>query len=202
MPVTDQYPTVEVTSRRQWRAWLQKHHASSPGIWLVTYKKVAGKKHLPYAAAVEEALCFGWIDSLPRKLDDERTMLLYTPRKPGSVWSAVNKARIERLTAEGKMTDAGGQKIDAAKADGSWDTLSASDALIEPDDLQKALRADSAAICYWRDFPASARKATLEWIYAAKRPETRAARIAETVQLSAQNIRPRDWRAAQQRKRS
>ena len=159
----------------------------------MTHKKSQGGKHVPYGDAVEEALCFGWVDSRPRKIDAERTALLYTPRKPRSVWSALNKERVATLIANGKMTEAGLAKIALAKANGSWEKLERSDALTEPDDLKAAFEDSKKARENWESFPPSARKATLEWIYAAKRDATRAARVKETVALSAQNIRPRQW---------
>ena len=189
----DQYPEVEITSRAQWRRWLEKNHAASKGIWLVTHKKAQGKKHVPYADVVEEALCFGWVDGQARSLDDDRSQLLLTPRKPKSTWSAINKKRVAMLMAEGKMMPAGKEKIEIAKANGSWETLELSDALAEPEDLKTAFAKNEAARKAWDAFPPSARKATLEWIYAAKRGETRAARVTETVRLSALNIRPRAW---------
>lgn len=194
MAAIDTHPQLEITSRAQWRRWLQKHHASSEGIWLVTYKKATVGKHVSYAEAVEEALCYGWIDSRPKKIDAERSALLYTPRKASSVWSAVNKKRVAALIENGMMRDAGLEKIERAKADGSWQKLEFSDALTEPDDLKAALAKSKAARKNWDAFPPSARKATLEWIYAAKREETRAARVREAAELSEKNIRPRAWK--------
>lgn len=187
------YPQVEITSRVQWRQWLQEHHASSGGIWLIRYKKAQGDMHLPYNDVVEEALCFGWVDGQARALDETRSQLLLTPRKRRSAWSAVNKKRVADLIASGNMTKAGLEKIEAAKADGSWQKLEQSDALTESADLKAAFKKSKAARKNWDAFPPSARKATLEWIYAARRDETRAVRIKETVDLSAQNVRPRQW---------
>lgn len=180
---------VEVTSRAQWRAWLKKHHTRTTGIWLVTYKKHVADKYLSFADLVQEALCFGWIDSLPRKLDADRTMHYLSPRKPKSMWSAVNKRHVEELVAKGLMTAAGLRKIEAAKADGSWDTLNAVDALEMPTDLKKALAKDKAAKKHFDAFPPSARKFILYWIGSAKTAATRTKRINEVVTLAAQNIR-------------
>ncbi len=140
-----QYEDVLIVSREEWRGWLEANHAHSPGIWLVTYKKGSGKPHLPYDDVVEEARCFGWIDSLRNKLDAERSKLLLTPRKPGSPWSALNKRRVEKLIAEGVMTPAGLAKIEAARLDGSWAALDAAEALEEPPELSAALAADPDA---------------------------------------------------------
>lgn len=180
---------VEVHSRAEWRAWLKMHHTRTEGIWLVTHKKHVVDKHLTNADIVEEALCFGWIDSLPRKLDADRTMLYISPRKPKSVWSAVNKARVERLIASKRMTAAGLRKVKTAQADGSWNTLDAVDALAIPADLARALRADRTARKHFDAFPRGSRKIILYWITSARTAGTRAKRIAETVALAAQNIR-------------
>jgi uncharacterized protein YdeI (YjbR/CyaY-like superfamily) len=133
--VSDRYPRLEIDSRKAWRDWLAANHGRSPGVWVVTYKKADPDRHVPYEAVVEEALCFGWIDSLGRRLDAARSMLLLTPRKPRSGWSRVNKRRIERLEAAGALHAAGRAVIDAARADGSWTALDASHDLVEPADL-------------------------------------------------------------------
>jgi uncharacterized protein YdeI (YjbR/CyaY-like superfamily) len=182
-------PRVEVKSRAELRAWLSRHHQQASSIWLVTWKKSAGERHVPYGDVVDEALCFGWIDSLPRKLDADRTMLRLSPRKAGSGWSAVNKAKIERLIADGLMAKPGFAAIERAKADGSWSLLDVAAALAPPLDLAKALAATPDARRYFDAFPPSVRRAILEWITQAKTPETRARRIAETARLAAYNIR-------------
>jgi len=135
-----------------------------------------------------------WVDSLPRTVDDERSRLLVTPRKPGSGWSRINKERVERMTASGLMAPAGLAVAEAARADGSWSALDAVEDLIEPDDLRAALDADPAARANRDAFPRSARRGILEWISTAKRPETRARRIAETATLAARNARANQWR--------
>jgi uncharacterized protein YdeI (YjbR/CyaY-like superfamily) len=177
-----------------WRRWLQKHHTRPEGVWLISYKKETGKARLDYAAAVEEALCFGWIDSTAHKLDAERSMLWMAPRKPRSGWSRVNKARLERLLAEGRMHPAGLAKIEAAKRDGSWTSLDAVEALEMPSDLQAALDANPPAHQHFDRFPPSAQKMLLGWVASARRPETRARRIAETVAQAAQGKRANEWR--------
>ena len=189
--VSDAYEQVEVTSADQLRTWLRAHHDRSPGIWLVTYKKAAGEKHLPYDEIVREALCWGWIDSKGRAVDEQRSSLLLTPRKPTSGWSRPNKLRVAELEASGRMAAPGRAVIEAAKASGTWTALDAVENLVEPGELTAALDAVPAACTNWAAFPRSTRRATLEWIYAAKRPETRDKRIAETVKLSARNERPR-----------
>jgi len=180
---------VEVTSRAQWRAWLKKHHTRAEGVWLITYKKAVPEKHVDYASTVEEALCFGWIDSVPRKLDDERKMLYFCPRKPRSVWSKLNKERIEKLIATKRMTAAGLKKIELAKQNGSWTSIDAAEAFEMPPDLQRALKKNKVALKHYEAFPPSARKAILTWVHDAKTDETRKRRIASTVELAAKNIR-------------
>jgi uncharacterized protein YdeI (YjbR/CyaY-like superfamily) len=187
--------SVHPLTRGAWRAWLEQHHADTTGVWLITYKKATGEPRVAYEEAVEEALCFGWIDSKGNKLDDERSMLAFAPRRPGSGWSKPNKERVERLLAAGLMAPAGLAKIAAAKEGGSWAALDAVEALDVPPGLEAALAARPAAQQHWDAFPRSAKRGILEWIANAKRPETRARRIDETVRLAAENIRANQWRA-------
>jgi uncharacterized protein YdeI (YjbR/CyaY-like superfamily) len=149
---------------------------------------------VPYDDLVEEALAFGWVDSLPRKLDDERTMLLMSPRKPGSNWSAVNKGRVEKMTAAGRMHPAGQAKVDQAKADGSWTALDAVERLEVPEDLRAAFDARPGAAAAWDGFPRSVRRGVLEWILNAKTPATRAKRVSETAEKAARGERANQWR--------
>lgn len=183
------FEQVSVTDRAAWRAWLEENHASSPGIWLVLYKKSSGKPRLSYDDAVEEALCFGWIDSIVNKLDDERRVQLFTPRKRKSVWSKSNKVRVERLLAAGLMTPAGLSKIEAAKADGSWSALDSIDAMGMPADLEAALAANPAAQQNFAAFSNAVKREIFFFIHSAKRPETRAKRVADTVEKAARNVR-------------
>jgi uncharacterized protein YdeI (YjbR/CyaY-like superfamily) len=194
----DRFQQVEVTSRGQWRDWLVAHHHQADSIWLVTYKKHAGNgpdgpvsdhRYLPYDAIVEEALCFGWIDSLPRRLDADRTMLLLSPRRPKSAWSRLNKTRVAHLMDQGLITPAGLAKIEQAKADGSWTFLDDVEALIIPVDLAAALAQNPTAANYFEDFSPSAKKGILQWIKSAKQAATRQKRIAKTVEFAAQNLK-------------
>jgi uncharacterized protein YdeI (YjbR/CyaY-like superfamily) len=182
-------PLVHVERREDWRAWLAEHHASSDGAWLVSYKRATGRPAVGYDAAVEEALCFGWIDSLARTLDAERSMQLFTPRRPGSGWSASNKERVARLEAAGLIEPAGAAVIEAARADGSWTALDDVENLVVPDDLAAALAARPGAAEHWDAFPPSAKRAILQWVLAAKRPETRARRVETTAAEAAEGRR-------------
>lgn len=185
----DALEQVEVTSRAEWRAWLKKNHKRTEGIWLITYKKHVKEKYLSFEEKVQEALCFGWIDSVPRKLDADRTMHYLSPRKPNSIWSAVNKAHVERLIAEKRMTPAGLERIAIAKANGSWTSIDAAEAMEMPADLLRALKKDRTALKHYEAFPRSTRKFILTWVGSAKTEATRSKRIRETVELAAQNIR-------------
>lgn len=185
----DTLPQVEVANRAEWRAWLKKNHTRSEGIWLIRWKKIRTDKYMGYDAIAEEALCFGWIDATARPLDHERSMILVCPRKPKSIWSKVNKARVERLIAEKRMTAAGLKAIEVAKANGSWTSHDAVEALEMPGDLVKALAKNKAAKKYFDAFPPSARKFILYRIGSAKTEVTRTKRIVETVELAALNIR-------------
>lgn len=178
-------------TRGELRDWLAAHHGRPDSIWLVTWKK-GSPHHLPYDAIVEEALCFGWIDSLPRRLDAERTMVRLSPRKPGSAWSKANRDRVARLAEAGLIMPAGQAKIDAAIADGAWDRLKGAETGEAPADLRAALEA-AGALAGWADFTLATRKRLLENLGAAKRPETRAKRIAAIVAGARDGTDPLAW---------
>lgn len=165
-----------------WRAWLAKHHDKKKGIWLLYYKKGSGKTSITYPEALDEALCYGWIDSIVKKCDEEKYMQRYTPRNPRSLWSAANKGHVARLIREGRMTEHGLAKVEAAKRNGSWTKLDAIDRDREPPrDLLEALAADpEAGACFAKMSPSS-RKLYSFWVDSAKRLETRARRIADTL---------------------
>jgi uncharacterized protein YdeI (YjbR/CyaY-like superfamily) len=182
-------PQVHVETAEEWRAWLVANHEESTGVWLVSWKRPTGRPAIGYEASVEEALAFGWIDSKGLTLDDERSMLWFTRRKQGSGWSRPNKERIQRLEADGRMTDAGRALIDAAKADGSWTLLDDVEDLVVPDDLAEAFARHPGSRAQWDEFPRSPRRALLEWLVHAKRPETRAKRIEEIAVKAAKGER-------------
>jgi uncharacterized protein YdeI (YjbR/CyaY-like superfamily) len=181
-------PQLFAPTRKVWRAWLKEHHKTARAIWLIYYKKHTGKQLLSYDDAVEEALCFGWIDSIVRTLDDERYMQKFTPRKPGSKWSASNIARMERLMNTMQMTAAGKAVYDKPEAERVAPTAH-KDARVLPADLIAAVRADDRAFNLFRTLPPGYIKTCLRWIDAAKRPATRARRIAEFVALTAEGKR-------------
>ncbi|MEM8794579.1 MAG: YdeI/OmpD-associated family protein [Pseudomonadota bacterium] len=188
-PKLEDLERVEIKSTADLRDWLQKNCESEKSIWLVTYKKRVPERYVSYDEIVDVAICFGWIDSLPRKLDERRTMLLLSPRKPGSAWSAVNKERVDRMEAERLIHPRGVAAIEAAKKDGSWDFLNDVDQLIEPDDLKAALEETAEARAKFDGFSRSSRRGILEWIKQAKRAETRAKRISETARLAALGVK-------------
>ena len=190
----DKSERVQIESRGELRAWLEKNHDRENGIWLVTFKRHCSDRSVPYDDIVEEALCFGWIDSVTRRLDEDRTMLWLSPRKPGSGWSKLNKERVERVIAAGLMTSPGLEKIEAAKRDGSWQALDAIEALEIPPDLEAALESYPSARGNFDAFPRSVKRNILEWIANSKRSETRTKRIEHTARLAEDNIRANQWR--------
>ncbi len=191
MSALDDAPLVHADDAATWRAWLMANHATSRGAWLVTWRPRAGHAFLDYETAVEEALCFGWIDSTSGRVDDERGKLYFAPRKPRSVWAASNKARVERLLAGGRMTAAGLAAVDRAKADGSWTVLDGPERLEVPPDLAAALAQHPPAAANFAAFPPSARKQLLGWVAIARRPETRATRVTRIAEAAARNERVR-----------
>lgn len=187
MPMSDA-PMVHPETRAEWRAWLEANHTTGTGVWLVGWRKGHGPR-IDYEHAVEEALCFGWIDGQAGSLDERRSRQWYAPRKPTSGWASTNKARVERLVAEGKMRPAGLAAIERAKANGSWSLLDGPEQGIVPNDLASALDERPSARSAFDGFPKSARQMMLTWVAQAKRPETRAARIREIAERAARNER-------------
>lgn len=185
----DTWPEIEVTSVEELRAWLVKHHAALDRAWLITWKQADRERHVSYEELVRQLLCFGWIDSTARRVDDARTGLLIARRRPKSGWSRPNKVRVAELIEAGLMQPAGQAAIDAAKASGAWSSLDGVENLVEPDDLRAALDANPSARSHWDGFPRSAKRSILVWVGDAKRTETRTKRILETVELAADNIR-------------
>jgi uncharacterized protein YdeI (YjbR/CyaY-like superfamily) len=186
----DQLDMIYASDRNEWRRWLEQNHQDSLGVWLVYYKIKSGKPSVQYSEAVQEALCFGWIDSKVQSLDEDRYRQIFTPRKPKSVWSKLNKQYVEELIVQEKMSAAGLEKIALAKQDGSWTSLDEVEALVVPADLKKALEANDAANRNFEAFSNTIKKNILFWIQSAKRPETRLQRIEKTITSAAQNKNP------------
>ncbi len=192
MAVADDAPIVTVHSRAELRYWLSANHSTAPTTWLATYKRLH-PDYLDYKTIVEELLCWGWIDSLPRALADDRTLLMIAPRNPKSAWSALNKAHVERARASGAMTAAGEALIAAAMANGMWDFLNDVDALLVPDDLASALAA-AGATAGWDAYPKSVKRGTLEWIKTARTAPTRMRRLSDVVESAGRGLRPKPFR--------
>jgi len=182
--------TIYAESRSAWRQWLMENHDRARGVWLVYYKVKSGQPSVQYSEAVKEALCFGWIDSKVKSIDGDRYQQIFTPRKPKSVWSKLNKQYLEELIAQNLMTEAGLAKIVAAKQDGSWTSLDAIEALTMPDDLAQTLAENELANQNFQAFSNSTKKNILYWISSAKRPETRQKRIEKTIGAAVENKNP------------
>jgi len=183
---TENFEKVEVTSTQQLRDWLEANHSQKESVWLVTYKKHMGEKYVSVQNILDEVLCFGWIDGIRRKLDDDRTMQLISPRQTQH-WAKSYKDRVAKLIKEGRMHPAGLEVIAESKRNGLWTFMDDVDALIKPDDLIEALNLNPPANEHFDTFSQSSRRNILRWIKLAKAPETRAKRIKETAVLAAQN---------------
>jgi uncharacterized protein YdeI (YjbR/CyaY-like superfamily) len=175
--------------RPEWREWLIAHHPASRGVYLVSWRRGSGRTSVSYEEAVEEALCVGWVDSSGRNLDEERSIQWFAPRRARSVWARSNKERVARLTAAGLMLPAGMSAVEDAKRSGMWTLLDDVEKLIVPDDLAGALEIRPLARKHWDAFPPSARRAMLQWVVEARRPETRAGRIERIAEKAERNER-------------
>lgn len=170
------------TSRQDWRKWLEENHQSRKSIWLIYYKSKTNKPTVKYSEAVDEALCFGWIDSKAISIDDEKYMQFFCKRKPKSVWSKINKGKVQRLIASGLMTDAGFESIELAKQNGSWSILDTAESLEIPNDLGEEFKKYPGSIDYFLSLSRSDKRNLLQWLILAKRSETRQKRIVEIVE--------------------
>ncbi|GAB3171566.1 YdeI/OmpD-associated family protein [Telluribacter humicola] len=182
------------TSRHDWRQWLEENHRSKQSIWLIFFKAKSGVPTLSWSEAVDEALCFGWIDSTRRSIDNEKFLQFFCWRKPKSGWSKVNKEKVQRLIEEGLMTPAGYESIATARQNGSWETLDDVEELKVPTDLTQAFEALPGSEAYFLSLSKSVRKSILHWIVLAKRPETRQNRINEVAELAGQKQKPKQFR--------
>ncbi|MEZ5219548.1 MAG: YdeI/OmpD-associated family protein [Ilumatobacteraceae bacterium] len=179
------YPIHHVETRAQWRRWLEAHHEDTRGVWLCSWRAPTNRPRCPYPEVVEEAICFGWIDSTAATLDDERGLQLITPRRPRSPWTRLNRQRAADMEAAGLMTDAGRRSIEVAQANGWWTIFDPVEDLLEPPELAAALDAEPEARQRWDEFPPSARKQMLWWVVSAMKDETRDRRITQIVDKAA-----------------
>jgi uncharacterized protein YdeI (YjbR/CyaY-like superfamily) len=182
--------TFVAADRAAWREWLAAHHEERRQVWLLLGKKHVQEPGLRYDEAVEEALCWGWIDGLTNAWDERSYAVRFTPRKPGSVWSESNVARVERMIAEGRMTPAGMALVEEARRRGTWEQAASGRLAVTPPDLEAALAGAPLARERWESWPASPRRQYIHWVLDAKRPETRARRIADVVRRAAAGLRP------------
>lgn len=194
MELKDNLPIIYASSRIEWREWLSLIHLKFQSIWLVIYRKDSEIPSVYYPEAVDEALCFGWIDSKPNKRDDKSYFQLFSKRNPKSNWSKINKEKVAYLIQQKLMHDSGIRMVEIAKENGTWDALNEVDELIIPIDLMNMLNQFDKALDNWNNFPQSTRRGILEWIFNAKRPETRKKRIKETAQLAQLNKRANQFR--------
>lgn len=185
--------TCKAKSQKDWRKWLEKNHVKENAVWLIIAKKDSGITSVNYAQAVDEALCFGWIDAVANKKDDTSFYQYFTKRKPKSKWSKVNKEKVTRFIKEGKMAPAGMAMVDLAKATGTWDALNEVEELIVPEDMLKLFKKNKVAFENWKTFSRSIQRGILEWISNAKKEETRTNRIEETISLAEKNIKANQY---------
>lgn len=185
--------TFSPTSRENWREWLAENHRSKQSIWLVYYKIQANIPTVSYNDAVDEALCFGWIDSTKKSLGNDTFMQFFSKRKPNSVWSKINKGKIQRLIDEGLMTEAGFESIEKAKQNGSWSILDEVEELIIPEDLENEFNTKAGSKDFFLSLSKSVRKAILQWLVLAKQAETRQRRITEIAELASQKLKPKQF---------
>lgn len=186
--------TFYPTSKEEWRQWLQENHLTSTSIWLICFKKKSQKPTISWSEAVDEALCFGWIDSVRKSIDHESFIQFFSQRKPKSTWSKINKDKVIELEEKGLMFDAGRACIEIAKQNGSWTILDDIDLLILPEDLEDAFNQHPNANSNYHAFSKSTKKSILYWIKSAKRAETREKRIKEVAELANQNLKPKQFR--------
>ena len=186
--------TFYPTSRQEWRLWLKENHISKQAVWLVQYKKNANILTISWNEAVEEALCFGWIDSIRKSIDDERFIQFFTKRKPKSAWSKINKAKVLQLIENGLMAKAGYESIARAKDNGSWTILDEVEELLIPNELGQEFEKKPEAKEFFLSLSKSVRKAILQWVAFAKKPETKTNRIKEVVELAKDGLKPKHLR--------
>jgi uncharacterized protein YdeI (YjbR/CyaY-like superfamily) len=178
----------------EWRDWLEQHHTTEKGVWLVIYKKSSGKENLSWSEAVDQALCFGWIDSLAKTIDYEKYKQYYSPRKPQSIWSKINKDKVNKLISEGMMAEAGLKSVDVAKENGTWTIFDSAERLEIPEDLELAFERVPGSKLFFQEQKKMLRRSMLGWIATAKREETRKRRIDEIVETARKGELPKRYR--------
>ncbi len=181
-------------SPHEWRHWLKENHISKQSVWLVYYKKKSGMPTISWSEAVDEALCFGWIDSKAKPVDEEKYIQFFSKRKAGSTWSKVNKEKVKKLIAAELMTQAGSESIERAKQIGSWTILDDVEELIIPKDLEKEFKTKPGSKNFFLSLSKSVKKAMLQWLVLAKQQETRQKRISELAELASQKLKPKQFR--------
>ena len=194
MELHKEIKAVQASTREEWRKWLEKNHQTEKSVWLIIYHKDSDTESIYYDEAVEESICFGWIDSIAHKRDEESKYQFFSQRKPKSNWSKANRERAEKMSAQGQMAPSGQKLIDLAKKTGTWEALVDVQNSLIPDDLQKLLNKNKKALINFLAFPPSSKRIILEWILNAKKDETRQKRIEETVRLAADNIKANHYR--------
>lgn len=182
------------SNRQQWREWLHENHDKKQSVWLTHYKMKSSMPTISWSEAVDEALCFGWIDSKAKPIDEEKYMQFFSKRKAISTWSKVNKEKVQKLIDEGSMTQAGSESIEIAKQNGSWTILDEVEALIMPNDLEKEFKIKPGSKEFFLSLSKSVRKSILQWLVLAKKQETRQKRIREIAELAAHNLKPNQFR--------
>lgn len=184
--------TFYAKTREEWRNWLEEHHHTDSSVWLIVYQKKSKTPSVRFHDAIEDALCFGWVDSKAITRDDESCYLFFSQRNPKSTWGRINRERAEKMIEQGLMTPSGQALIDLAKKTGTWEALADAQNAVIPDDLQQLFNKNEVAFKNFQAFPPSSKRAILEWIAKAKKSETRQQRIIQTVELAAKNIRAND----------
>lgn len=185
---------VYPATRQEWRQWLSENHEVKQAVWLIYFKKNSSKPSFPWSEAVDEALCFGWIDSVRKSIDHETFIQFFSKRKPKSVWSKINKEKVQRLIDEGQMSQAGYLTIEIAKQNGSWIILDEVEELVIPKDLEKEFKKLKGSKDFYLSLSKSVRKAILQWLVMAKQPATRQKRIIEIAELASQKLKPKQFR--------
>ncbi len=180
-------------NRQEWRMWLESNHVEKESVWLIMYMQKANQATVTWSEAVDEALCFGWIDSVKKKLDEHRSIQFFSKRKPKSTWSKINKDKIEKLTESGQMTESGLRCVEIAKQNGSWELLDSVEALVVPEDLETALLSRENAMEFFTGLNKTIKKGMLQWLVLAKRPETRQNRITEIAELAQKKQKPKQF---------